>query len=129
MTQNCKSDSNSNLNIDLKYPCPAVATLLLLNSKWAPMLIHCLAGGPHLFGQIHRALNPISKKVLAQELKKLERNSLVDRHEIVGNVITVKYTLTARGESLLPILETLFKWGYNNINHDQLDLLYWDGTG
>ena len=115
---------NEHSNLDLNYPCPAVATLSLLNSKWAPMLIHCLAGDPHLFGQIQRALSPISKKVLTQELKKLEKNNIVNRFEIIENVITVQYSLSERGESLLPILDTLFKWGFQNVNHDQLDLTY-----
>ncbi|BCE02655.1 winged helix-turn-helix transcriptional regulator [Marinicellulosiphila megalodicopiae] len=110
--------------LDLSKPCPVAASLNLINRKWSPMLMHCLSQSTQQFGEILRVLSPISKKVLTDELKRLVDAKLVMRKQCHNTVVTVEYSLSDKGKSLLPILESLTHWGLDNIEHNQLDLTY-----
>jgi DNA-binding HxlR family transcriptional regulator len=59
-----------------------------------------------------RALIPaLSDKMLAQRLKDLEELGLVARHKLGGRGAPSRYRLTARGNSLRPVLQALHDWG------------------
>lgn len=95
--------------------CPVVSTLSLISGKWKPMIIHALTEQPMRFGEIKRAMTPISQKVLTQQLRELESNHIVQRHITDEKVINVTYSLTNYGKSLAPVLEVMFLWGEKNI--------------
>ena len=62
-------------------------------------------------GDLQRSLTSIANKMFTQTARELENAGLLER--IVYPVVPpkVEYKLTQRGNSLLPILETLVEWG------------------
>jgi DNA-binding HxlR family transcriptional regulator len=66
------------------------------------------------FGELRRELSGITEKMLAQQLRELERDELVTRvmyHEMPPKV---EYSLSPFGKTLGPMLEILAEWGKQN---------------
>jgi DNA-binding HxlR family transcriptional regulator len=89
----------------------------LLSNKWRVTILHLLNGGTLRAGQIQRAMDNVSTKVLTQTLRGLERDGLVQRR--VHNVIPphVEYQLTAMGKSVIPHLRRLCHWAREHAAH------------
>jgi DNA-binding HxlR family transcriptional regulator len=67
--------------------------------------------GTQRFGQLHRAINGITQKMLTQQLRELEQDGLITRTVYAEVPPRVEYNLTERGRSLKPILAAMHKWG------------------
>src|SRR5436853_3382696 len=83
----------------------------ILEGRWKLLILFHLFGGKVLrFSDLERAIPAISQKMLAQQLRQLEADGIVQR--IVHNQIPpkVEYRLTAWGQSLCPALDALLKW-------------------
>ena len=83
--------------------CPARTTLALVGDTWSVVVIMALGERPRRYGELLERIGGISKKMLTQTLRKLERNALVTRD---GR----NYALTALGDSLLGVVGTLAAW-------------------
>lgn len=59
--------------------CPSRTSLAKIANKWTAMIIIALSGGPLRFGKLRDAVDGISGKVLADTLRDLERDGIVDR--------------------------------------------------
>jgi DNA-binding HxlR family transcriptional regulator len=88
--------------------CPARTTLELIADTWSVVVIAALGQGHTRFSDLREAIGGISKKMLAQTLRKLERNGIVDRDA------SATYRLTALGESLLQPVRVLADWAEAN---------------
>lgn len=66
------------------------------------------------YGEIKKSLNNITHKMLSQQLKELEADGFIDRKSYPQIPPKVEYSLTPLGESFLPVLEELSKWGKNH---------------
>lgn len=82
----------------------------IIGDKWKVLIICYLFEGPLRFGEILRLMEPISKKVLMENLRDLEALYIVTRDEIPGNVKNVTYSLTELGLSFQSILSEIFSW-------------------
>ena len=91
--------------------CPFTAAWRVIGGKWKGVLWWRLSLGIGRFLQLQRSVPQISKKVLAQELRELERDGIVARRDIDGAVPTVEYSLTPHGQSLAPVIGALCAWG------------------
>lgn len=90
-------------------------TLSLIQGKHKMVILYCLMEfQPVRFNQMRRYLGRISDKTLAQNLRELEADGLVARHEYPQIPPKVEYTLTERGESLMKVLDQLCIWGKEN---------------
>ncbi len=98
--------------------CPVKLTLSLISNKWKVLIIHELLSGEKRYGQLTRALNGISKKVLTENLRSLEQSSLISKKVYSEKILRVEYSLTDLGFSLYPLLEAMRQWGedYKRIN-------------
>jgi DNA-binding HxlR family transcriptional regulator len=82
-----------------------------LEGRWKLLILFHLFGDKVLrFSDLERAIPAISQKMLAQQLRQLEADGIVQR--IVHNQVPpkVEYRLTAWGQSLCPALDALLKW-------------------
>lgn len=80
-----------------------------VRGKWKPLIIHRLTGGPRRFGELRRLVGGVTQKVLTQQLRELERDTLLSRSTSTGP-LRVDYRLTERGRSLSLILEQMTLW-------------------
>jgi DNA-binding HxlR family transcriptional regulator len=63
----------------LSADCPARRVLALIGDKWTPVIIYCLSGGVQRFSELQHRIPDISKKMLVQVLREMERGGLVER--------------------------------------------------
>lgn len=90
--------------------CPSRLLLDRIGEKWTALIVGILAERPHRFGQLRRRINGISHKMLTQTLRSLERDGLVSRRVEPTVPVTVEYSLTAIGHSLVQPLAALRDW-------------------
>lgn len=88
--------------------CPARELLARLGDKWTMRAVTALSTGPLRAGELRRALQGISQKVLTELLRSLERDGLLSRHELAP--LRVEYRLTPLGLSLSTLLEHICAW-------------------
>jgi DNA-binding HxlR family transcriptional regulator len=90
--------------------CPVRGVLDRLGDKWTTLIVVTLSQRPHRFSEIRRAVPDISKRMLTQTLRDLERDGLLTRRVFATKPPSVDYRLTPRGESLLAPLVALIDW-------------------
>ena len=91
------------------------AVFSLLASKWKIDVLYLLASGARRYSHLHRQL-PVSKKVLTDTLRSLDRDGLVRRRIFAEVPARVEYSLTPLGWSLTKVLMALYEWGNENFD-------------
>lgn len=95
--------------------CPIAAMLEIIGGKWKPIILYYLAFGTRRFGEIAVRIPTISRKVLTEQLKELEKNGLIVRTQYKQIPPRVEYSLTELGKSLSSVFDEMAVWGKNNI--------------
>lgn len=91
--------------------CPVKLTTSIIGGKWkAPLLFH-LDRRTRRFCELQRLIPGLTKKMLTQHLRELERDGIVHRKVYAEVPPHVEYSLTRHGESLKPILKLMSAWG------------------
>lgn len=93
------------------HGCPVQATINVLSGKWKVRILWHLSFGPLRFAEIRRKLRTVSEKVLTDQLRQLEKDSVIQRHVSPAVPPAVTYSLNAQGEKLVPLMESLCDWG------------------
>src|SRR5438270_14059516 len=73
---------------------PARRLLELIGDKWTPIIVYILGQGTKRYGEMQRHLPGVSKKMLTQTLRALERNGLLNRKVYAEVPPRVDYSLT-----------------------------------
>jgi DNA-binding HxlR family transcriptional regulator len=94
--------------------CPVRGILDRLGDKWTTLIVITLSQRPHRFSEICRSIPDISKRMLTQTLRDLERDGMIARRVYPTKPPSVDYRLTELGESLLEPLVTLIAWAENS---------------
>lgn len=81
-----------------------------LSNKWKISILLNLSRGTIGFNQLQRRLRGISDKVLASTLRELERDGLVKKELFEETVLRSEYSLTEKGQALMPIIQRLVDW-------------------
>ena len=85
-------------------------TLSLISGKYKMVILYCLMEfEPVRFNELRRYLKNVADKTLSQNLKELERDGLIRRKMYPEVPPKVEYTLTPRGQSLVPLLPKLLR--------------------
>ncbi len=90
--------------------CPVRDVLDRVGDKWSTLILIALAGGPQRFGALNRATPDISKRMLTQTLRTLERDGLVARRVYPTKPPSVDYRLTPLGVAMMEPLAALIRW-------------------
>ena len=95
--------------------CLSRRVLELIADQWTPLVIYALEEKTMRFGQLLKRIDGISKKMLTQTLRAMERNGLVLR--VVYPVVppVVEYSLTPLGQTLIEPMKALRSWAYEHI--------------
>ncbi len=95
--------------------CPFVEVMEVVGGKWRGTIIYCLAERPKRFNELRNEMAPVTQKMLAQELRALERDGLVLREQYPQIPPKVVYSLTELGETLKPIINLIDQWKTENL--------------
>lgn len=92
--------------------CPSRSSLARIADKWTAMIVISLSESPMRFGELHARIEGISKKVLVDTLRALERDGMIEHRTALGHPV---YALTALGITLETPLRALQVWAEANI--------------
>lgn len=93
-----------------KRNCPMRSAMDQATTRWATLVLAALVQQPHRFNALQARVGGISAKMLAQNLKALERSGLVHREVEPSAPPRVTYSLTDLGADLAGPLCTLIHW-------------------
>ncbi|WP_145323483.1 winged helix-turn-helix transcriptional regulator [Paenibacillus xylanexedens] len=98
--------------------CKFGTALDILTGKWKSLiLLRLLSKGTMRFSELQKAIPDISKKMLAQQLKELEYHDIVHREVYAEIPPKVEYSITAYGQLMKPVLQTMSEWGAGHVQH------------
>lgn len=93
--------------------CPMELGLNVLSGKWKLKILWQVSKGTIRFNELQRRLGKITTKTLAEQLRELEEQKIIQRTVYPDNPPKVEYALTELGESIYPVLKSLCDWGTN----------------
>jgi DNA-binding HxlR family transcriptional regulator len=94
-----------------KRPGCVAEALSILGNKWTALIVMELSGGPARFSALEQKVHGINPRTLSQRLDYLEQKKLITKKCFAEVPPRVEYTLTAKGQDLLPILRSMAAWG------------------
>lgn len=98
--------------------CPVRDVLDRVGDKWSVLILVILARGPMRFSALNKVVGDISKRMLTQTLKLLQRDGLVERTVYPTTPPKVDYRLTDLGHSAMQPLAGLIVWA--DERHDEI---------
>ncbi len=93
------------------YNCGLEVALDVVGGKWKVLILWALHDETRRFGDLRRAVPGISEKMLIQNLKEMEADGIVTRHDYQEVPPHVEYAVTSFGISLSAALTPLCEWG------------------
>ena len=88
----------------------------IIGGKWKMHILYWLSRKEILrYGELRKTLGTITHKMLSTQLKELESDGLIIRKEYPQVPPKVEYSLSEKGLSLVPLMTSLCKWGYENM--------------
>lgn len=102
---------------DALYPnCPIRNVLSRVGDKWSMLVLFTLESNDNQrFKELQRNIPDISQKMLTATLKMLEADGLIRREVFPEVPPRVEYSLTKKGNSLLPLIDNLLSWASENM--------------
>jgi DNA-binding HxlR family transcriptional regulator len=80
-------------------------------NRWKPFIIHAIQVDTCTRYSAFLHHLPITEKVLANNLRELERDGLISRNVYPEVPPRVEYSLTELGKTVCPILDSIYRWG------------------
>lgn len=97
------------------FSCPVEETLKVIGGKWKPMIIYLISTDVRRFGELSRLINGISKRMLTAQLRELEDDKIISRKVYAEVPPRADYSLTEVGQSLMPVINLMYKWGESRL--------------
>ena len=97
--------------MDNTVNCPVSATLNLVGGKYKALILWHLAENKLRFSQLNKLIPGATAKMLTQQLREMEAQSLIHREVYPVVPPKVEYSLTDLGISLMPVLVAMRDWG------------------
>ena len=96
--------------------CGLKRVIDIIGGEWKIMIL-CVIDSNEVvrYGELNRSIHGITNTMLANSLKDLETDGLVERKQYDEMPVRVEYNLTEKTKSLIPILLDLKKWGEDNL--------------
>jgi DNA-binding HxlR family transcriptional regulator len=111
--------------------CPVAKSSEILGDRWTLLIVREMLGGATGFNELQRGLPGISRSVLADRMRALERAEVIERR-IGPKGRTLEYRLTPAGRDLQPVVQAIGEWGatwsFTEPRADELDpslLIVW----
>ena len=98
-----------------RSPCPVANVLDILGDKWTLLIIRDLFMGKQTYKEFMQSPEGITSNVLADRLKRLQKESLVNKQPYQLNPPRYHYQLTRKGKELGIVLKAMIRWGSKHI--------------
>ena len=97
--------------------CPIRDIISRISSKWAMLVLVTLhSNGTMRFNDIQKSIGEVSQRMLTVTLRSLEADGLIHRKVYPEVPPRVEYKLSERGESLMPLLQSLIDLALEHAN-------------
>ncbi len=91
--------------------CPVARTLDVVGDRWTMLVLRDLSWGRRKFSGLMDSLTGISANRLAERLKRLEANGMVERVFYSEHPPRAEYRLTTKGRAFVPVLVAMREYG------------------
>ncbi|NBL64214.1 MarR family transcriptional regulator [Flavobacterium sp. NST-5] len=97
---------------DKNFPCSTSVTMRFIGGKWKAVILIHLAKKTQRYSELRKMIPTITERTLSLQLKQLEEDGLILRQVFTEKPpLTVDYSLTDFGKSLIPVLKSIAEWG------------------
>lgn len=110
-----KAGKKKQTKVHRRSPCPVTSTLDILGDKWTLLVVRDLALGLKTFGEIQDSPEGIPTNILADRLKRLEREGVIEKTPYQERPPRYHYHLTEKGEALRPLLKEMARWALRHV--------------
>ena len=97
--------------------CPVAGFLDVLGDRWTMLVVRDLLLGASKHKDFLASLEGIPTNILADRLKRLEGEGLVDKTAYQDKPVRYTYALTPKGKDLAPLMQEMVKW-WRKYNED-----------
>ncbi len=106
-----KKNENSEIEIKNYAKCPVKKTIDIIGGKWKPAILYLIQNEITRFGEMHKSLPGISRRMLTTHLRELEADEIINRKVFAEVPPKVIYSLTNLGKTVIPVLTAMANWG------------------
>jgi DNA-binding HxlR family transcriptional regulator len=110
-----------------RFDCPVYGIQRIISGKYKLRILWDLQHGPRRYGEIRKKLltgisgtKAVTPRVLSGELKNLVNFGLLKRTDRGVIPKRVEYELTPLGETLVPVISVMHKWGVRHVVRDSV---------
>lgn len=98
--------------------CPILYAMNIIGQKWKLPILWYIADAENQtlrYRELGRKVVGITATMLTKCLRELEHDKLVKRKQYNTIPPTVEYSLTERGKTLIPALESVYQWADSQV--------------
>ena len=96
--------------------CPVEVAIAVLGGAWKMTAVKYLTQRTHRFGELQRAVGPVTARALTRQLRELETDGVIVRTVYPEVPPRVEYSLSPLGRTLAPIVAALDAWGADYVD-------------
>jgi DNA-binding HxlR family transcriptional regulator len=95
--------------------CPLSTALEIIGDKWSLLVVRDMCMNKSRYGDFQSSSEGIPTNILANRLRRLEDNGILEKKPYQRKPLRYEYNLTAKGADLLPVMQQLAIWSYRHI--------------
>ncbi len=107
-----------------EYQCPLEVTMEIIGGKYKGVIIGHLIDKTLRYSELRNLIPHATPKMLIQQLKELESDGIINRKLYPIVPPKTEYSLTRRGQELIPAIIELNKWGLNYLKEENIPCAY-----
>jgi DNA-binding HxlR family transcriptional regulator len=93
--------------------CPVELCTEIIGGKWKGEILYILFTGIKRYGELRKLIPAATQRMLTTQLRELEKDGVIERKVYAQVPPKVEYSLSQSGQSLRPVINTMFEWGTN----------------
>jgi DNA-binding HxlR family transcriptional regulator len=90
--------------------CPVACFLDILGDRWTMLIVRDLMQGTKRYNDFLASGEKITTNILAERLKRLEAEGIVEKRAYQRNPVRSSYSLTQKGHDLGPLMKEMINW-------------------
>lgn len=94
--------------------CPVARSAYVVGDRWSLLIVRDAFDGMHRFGDFQRSLG-VARNILSDRLRRLVDAGILETRPASDGTAYQEYVLTAKGESLFPVVVALRQWGERHL--------------